>query len=135
MQPISVFLPGESHGQRSLVGYHPLGLKESYTTEATRLACPVHWKAVYCSKLRKMGYNFYRNFPPLCCFLSTYSRTCHPTLNLHPPICKFRFLRAGLGEEPQSLRQLVSLGIAVMITYSLDVHNEIQICCSFTGDE
>ena len=22
-QPIPVFLPGESHGQRSLVGYHP----------------------------------------------------------------------------------------------------------------
>ena len=29
----SVFLPGESHGQRSLVGYSPWGLKESNTTE------------------------------------------------------------------------------------------------------
>ena len=27
--PTSVFLPGEFHGQRSLVGYSPLGLKES----------------------------------------------------------------------------------------------------------
>ena len=26
--PIPVFLPGESHGQRSLVGYSPWGLKE-----------------------------------------------------------------------------------------------------------
>ena len=26
-QPTSVFLPGESHGQRSLVGYSPLGQK------------------------------------------------------------------------------------------------------------
>ena len=34
-QPPSVFLPGESHGQRSLAGYHPLGCKESDTTEAT----------------------------------------------------------------------------------------------------
>ena len=25
MQPTPVFLPGESHGQRSLVGYSPLG--------------------------------------------------------------------------------------------------------------
>ena len=25
MQPIPVFLPGESYGQRSLVGYHPWG--------------------------------------------------------------------------------------------------------------
>ena len=28
-----VFLPGESHGQRSLVGYSPWGCKESDTTE------------------------------------------------------------------------------------------------------
>ena len=27
--PTAVFLPGESHGQRSLVGYRPWGLKES----------------------------------------------------------------------------------------------------------
>ena len=26
--PTSVFLPGESHGQRSLEGYHPWGCKE-----------------------------------------------------------------------------------------------------------
>ena len=32
-QPILVFLPGESHGQRSLVGYSPWGHKESDTTE------------------------------------------------------------------------------------------------------
>ena len=32
-QPIPVFLPGESHGQRSLTGYSPWGRKESDTTE------------------------------------------------------------------------------------------------------
>ena len=32
-QPTSVSLPGESHGQRSTVGYSPWGLKESDTTE------------------------------------------------------------------------------------------------------
>ena len=32
-QPTPVFLPGESHGQRSLVGYSPWGYKESDTTE------------------------------------------------------------------------------------------------------
>ena len=32
-QPISVFLPGESHGQRSLAGYSPWGRKKSDTTE------------------------------------------------------------------------------------------------------
>ena len=34
-QPTAVFLPGESHGQRSLVGYGPLGCKESDTIEVT----------------------------------------------------------------------------------------------------
>ena len=37
-QPTPVFLPGESHGQRSLVGYSPQGCKESDTTEATQHA-------------------------------------------------------------------------------------------------
>ena len=33
MQPTPVFLPGESHGQRSLVGYSPRSHKELDTTE------------------------------------------------------------------------------------------------------
>ena len=32
-QPTPVFLPGESHGRRSLVGYSPWGRKEADTTE------------------------------------------------------------------------------------------------------
>ena len=36
-QPTPVFMPGESHGQRSLAGYSPWGHKESDTTE--RLIC------------------------------------------------------------------------------------------------
>ena len=32
-QPFPVFLPGKSHGQRSLEGYSPWGQKESDTTE------------------------------------------------------------------------------------------------------
>ena len=34
-QPIPVFLPEESHGQRSLAGYGPWGCEESDTTEVT----------------------------------------------------------------------------------------------------
>ena len=37
-QPTPVFLPGESHGQKSLVFYSPLGSKESDTTEETEHA-------------------------------------------------------------------------------------------------
>ena len=32
-QPTPVFLPGKSHGQRSLIGYSPWGHKQSDTTE------------------------------------------------------------------------------------------------------
>ena len=34
-QPTVVFLPGELHGQRSLVGHSPWGCKESDITEVT----------------------------------------------------------------------------------------------------
>ena len=34
-QPTPVFLPGEPHGQRSLVGYSPWGGTESDTTKVT----------------------------------------------------------------------------------------------------
>ena len=37
-QPTLVFLPGEFHGQRSLVGYSPWGCKELDTTKATEHA-------------------------------------------------------------------------------------------------
>ena len=36
-QPTPIFLPGESHEQRSLVGCSPQGRKESDTTEVTRM--------------------------------------------------------------------------------------------------
>ena len=39
MATTPVFLPGESHGQRSLTSYSPRGCKESDTTEATEHAC------------------------------------------------------------------------------------------------
>jgi len=38
-QPTPVFLPGESYGLRSLVGYSPWGCKESDTIEVTEQAC------------------------------------------------------------------------------------------------
>ena len=38
-QPTPVFLPGKSHGQRSLIGYSPQGCKKSEMTEAAKHAC------------------------------------------------------------------------------------------------
>ena len=39
LQDPQIFFPGESHGQRSLVGYSSQGHKESDMTEATQQAC------------------------------------------------------------------------------------------------
>ena len=39
-QPTPVFLPGESHGQRSLVGFSPWASKESDMTEQLRTHAP-----------------------------------------------------------------------------------------------
>ena len=41
-QPIPVFLPGKSYGQRNLVVYSPWGCKESGTTEHTCTHAPTH---------------------------------------------------------------------------------------------
>ena len=40
-QPTPVFLPGKSHGQRSLAGYSPWGRKESHTIE--ELSTKICW--------------------------------------------------------------------------------------------
>ena len=39
-QPTAVFLPGKSHGQRSLVGYSPWGRKELDMTERLHFTSP-----------------------------------------------------------------------------------------------
>ena len=41
-QPTPVFLPGKSHGRRSLVGYSPWGRKESDTTERLHFVLFLH---------------------------------------------------------------------------------------------
>ena len=53
-QPTPVFLPGESHGQRSLEGYSPWSRKESDTTERltyththTHTHTHIHTKSYY----------------------------------------------------------------------------------------
>ena len=46
-----VFLPGESHGQRSLVAYSLQGRKESDMTEASEHAGMSCIKLIFCLKL------------------------------------------------------------------------------------
>ena len=42
--PTPVFLPGESHGQRSLAGYSPKGCTESDTAEVTWAHACTHYR-------------------------------------------------------------------------------------------
>ena len=49
-QPTLVFLPGEYHGLRSLVGYSPRGRKESDTTERLQFTS-LHFIGIYMYKL------------------------------------------------------------------------------------
>ena len=58
-KPTSVFLPGESHGQRNLAGYMPLGCKDSDTTEVTQHAC------TYMSIIA-LNIMFYWDLPGFC---------------------------------------------------------------------
>ena len=54
--PTPVFLPGKSHGQRSLVGYSPWGGKESDTTEVTLTHTHTHVRADTCIRARTHTY-------------------------------------------------------------------------------
>ena len=58
-QPIPVFLPGKSHGQRSLVGYSPWGCKELDTTEYTHIFHLL-------SHLIQKNFAMYQTFYPCC---------------------------------------------------------------------
>ena len=64
----SVFLPGASHGQRSLVGYSPWGRTESDTTEHS---CKLHEKKKARAALGRTG---------LLCSLTWPSRISLPSL-------------------------------------------------------
>ena len=50
MKPTSVFLPGESHGWKSLVGYSPWGHKELNTTEPLTHSLSTTWWVVCVGK-------------------------------------------------------------------------------------
>ena len=53
--PTPEFLPGEFHGQRSLVGYSSWGHKESDMTEQLTLSIHTHKKEYYSASRKKEG--------------------------------------------------------------------------------
>ena len=62
-QPTPIFLPGKSHGQRSLAGYSPWGLKElDMIEQLTHTALKTDLKIIILSEVRYRqisGYHFY----------------------------------------------------------------------------
>ena len=85
-QPTPVFLPGESHGQRSLVGYSPWGRKESDMTERLHFHFSQFSRLVVSYSLWSHGLQQARPpcpsptpgvYPNLC----PLSRWCHPTIS------------------------------------------------------
>ena len=59
-QPTQVSLPGESHGQRSLVGYIPWGGKELDTTERLSMGC-------FMRNAKYINTGVYSNHISFCC--------------------------------------------------------------------
>ena len=66
-QPTPVFLPGKSHGQRSLMGYSPWGHKELDMTRHTRTFCvysipytPYIYKLIYPNVVLLFIYLYHR---------------------------------------------------------------------------
>ena len=81
-QPTAVFLPGESPGQKSLVGYRPRGHKESDTTEWLTLGI-----GVFCMDLTTWKWASSRVF-----LLHSDSR--QPSAGTFPP-CDTRMMQGG----------------------------------------
>ena len=51
--PTPVFMPGEFHGQRNMVGYSPWGCKGSGTTEANKHAAKAKPGVELCGRSKK----------------------------------------------------------------------------------
>ena len=73
-QPIPVFLPGKSHGQRSLAGYSPRGCKESNMTEHAGVQpTPKQGVEVEGYALHSWGQSGYTHYLGFSCTESAYS--------------------------------------------------------------
>ena len=58
-QPTPVFLPGKSHGQRSLEGHSPWGRKELDMTERLRMHAHMYYLALFSFDLKKGWVTYY----------------------------------------------------------------------------
>ena len=71
-QPTPVFLPGESHGRRSLVGYSPQGRKKSDMTERLHFHFHFHmvtikWDTLYDLVAKETNFDFHHINESIIC--------------------------------------------------------------------
>ena len=112
-----IFLPGELHGQRSLVGYSPQGHKELDTTEVTQHTCNMMFiiikdGQVFLSKLY-INFMLVNNQPLLT--KAIYFNVFQKTISPFPLIVKKQKNRESL----QSYGKLSSLEIKTNLKQSL----------------
>ena len=98
-QPTAVFLPGESHGQRSLVGYSPRSCKELDTTERLSThACIVALQCCngLCRPSAQISHNLYplpleppNAIPPLFTIARTQQQPRRPSTGDWIPVTLF----------------------------------------------
>ena len=103
-----VFLPGESHGQRSLAGYSPQGHKESDMTEGLNnraLETQLHSQRILCDHLRSHAYFQIEKLRPKDANPSTHSQEVGK-LGLQPesaaPLCCWTVKRSFSSHPPSS---------------------------------
>ena len=91
-QPTPVFLPGESHGLRSLAGCSPWGRKESDTTERQAVTYDIDHLCIFCGEVSGYFAWFLFGFSKssLCIWTLVLYLTC--VLQKFPPRWWFAFL-------------------------------------------
>ena len=81
-QPTPIFLPGESHGQRSLAGYSPWGHKESDTTwplNSNNIVSPLLFQPLEIIVYNKLA--LFKSLCGLCLLIGPWMiKQCHSNL-------------------------------------------------------
>ena len=127
-QPTPIFLPGESHGWRSLVGYSPLGGKELDTTEQLhfhfhREHC-VWFKFLWIKNQRKYVSVYIQNHTCMCIYTCVYVYTTYTHMRKHTYKSFFKtnnlkksINRGRYMEEPGRLQSMGSLRVGSLFTF------------------
>ena len=116
-QPTPVFLPGKSHGQRSLAGYSPWGCKASHTTEKYSVLVRIWWNDGYNtvfngmqtrdSLLERQSENIYWVLKNSCNFPGAYAKETFRNTNQWMDGVHHSLTPVKKGGKPTGLEKLI----------------------------